>query len=229
MRWWEESDMDIVMEDAALYKSLYGDTAAKVYYDEDEGLPKVDVVSSPENMYVGYGSSNFQEMDWVIYHYGLSPQAVEEEFDLKVMPVQSDGQYYPYVHSADHSDPLAQAWGSMAERTVDRRDTAYERMQVGVYDYWYKKQDGDTEQVYNAVFIGNKMVKNEQRPEYGGTLPYIPLINSRIPGSPYGKPELYDIEQLLREKDERITQAAQFIQQVDVPVDWTGCTRGSTV
>jgi hypothetical protein len=87
-------------------------------------------------------------------------------------------------------------------------------MQVGVYDYWYKKQDGDTEQVYNAVFIGNKMVKNEQRPEYDGTLPYIPLINSRIPGSPYGKPELYDIEQLLREKDERITQAAQFIQQV---------------
>jgi hypothetical protein len=218
MRWWEESNMDIVMEDAALYKSLYGDTAAKVYYDEGEGLPKVDVVSSPENMYVGYGSSNFEKIDWVIYHYGLSPQAVQDEFGLEVLPVQSDGQYYPYVHSGSHSDPLAQAWGSMAERTVDRRDTAYERMQVGVFDYWYKKpvkeDDGMVEQIWNAVFIGNKMVKNEQRPEYDGTLPYIPLINSRIPGSPYGKPELYDVEQLLREKDERITQAAQFIQQV---------------
>jgi hypothetical protein len=40
------------------------------------------------------------------------------------------------------------------------------------------------------------------------------LKNSMIPGSPYGKPELYDIEQLLREKDEKITAQAQMIHSV---------------
>ena len=38
--------------------------------------------------------------------------------------------------------------------------------------------------------------------------------NGKVPGSPYGKPELYDVEQLLREKDERITNQAQMIQSV---------------
>jgi len=65
--------------------------------------------------------------------------------------------------------------------------------------------------VCNSIFVGNTMVKNEEHPEYEGMIPYIPLINQRIPGSPYGKPELYDVEQLLREKDERMSAQAQMI------------------
>jgi hypothetical protein len=218
LRWWEESDMDIIMEDAALYKALYGDTAAKVEWDEDEGMPKISVVSSPENLYLGYGASDYTEIDWALYHYGLSPQAVQDEFGLDVIPVKDGNEYFPYVNSSDHLDPLMQSWAAAAERMVDRRDTAYERMQISVYDYWYKvpvnEKGGKEERVYNCIFVGNKLVSETEHPELGGELPYIPLVNSRIPGSPYGKPELYDVEQLLREKDERITQAAQFIQQV---------------
>ena len=210
MRWWEEAEMDIVMEDASLYKALYGDTAAKVTYDKKKGHPIVEVVSSPENLYLGYGASDYTKVDWALYCYGLSTQAVGEEFGFDVIPVKDGNEYFPYVNSGDHSDPLMSAWSQSMERTVDRRDTAYERMQVAVYDYWYRK-DGV---VYNCVFVGNKLASETEHPEYDGELPYIPLINSRIPGSPYGKPELYDVEQLLREKDERITNAAQFIQQI---------------
>lgn len=210
MRWWEEAEMDIVMEDASLYKALYGDTAAKVTYDAKKGHPVVEVVSSPENLYLGYGASDYTRVDWALYCYGLSPQSVTEEFGFDVIPVKDGNEYFPYVNSGDHSDPLMQAWSQSMERTVDRRDTAYERMQVAIYDYWYRK--GGV--VYNCVFVGNKLASETEHPEYDGELPYIPLINSRIPGSPYGKPELYDVEQLLREKDERITNAAQFIQQI---------------
>jgi hypothetical protein len=210
MRWWEEAEMDIVMEDASLYKALYGDTAAKVTYDKKKGHPIVEVVSSPENLYLGYGASDYTKVDWALYCYGLSTQAVGEEFGFDVIPVKDGNEYFPYVNSGDHSDPLMSAWSQSMERTVDRRDTAYERMQVAIYDYWYRK-DGV---VYNCVFVGNKLASETEHPEYDGELPYIPLINSRIPGSPYGKPELYDVEQLLREKDERITNAAQFIQQI---------------
>jgi hypothetical protein len=214
-RWWEEADMDIVMEDAALYKALYGDTAAKVSFDEDDGYPVVEVISSPENLYLGYGASDYTEIDWALYHYGLSPREAMDEFGVDIIPVKDGNEYFPYVNSGDHSDPLMSAWAASAERSIDRRDTSYERMQVSVYDYWYKKNVGKGKDVtVNCVFVGNKLVEEKEHPEYEGELPYIPLINSRIPGSPYGKPELYDVEQLLREKDERITNAAQFIQQI---------------
>jgi hypothetical protein len=213
-RWWEEADMDIVMEDAALYKALYGDTAAKVTYDEKDGIPRVEVISAPENLYMGYGTSDFTRIDWALYHYGLSPQAVMDEFGVDVVPMKMGNEYFPFVYTGTHADPLVTAFASQAERTVDRRDTAYERMQVSVYDYWYKKVENGELKTYNCVFVGNQLVKEKEHPEYAGELPYIPLINSRIPGSPYGKPELYDIEQLLREKDERITNAAQFIHQI---------------
>jgi hypothetical protein len=213
-RWWEEADMDIVMEDAALYKALYGDTAAKVTYDEKDGIPRVEVISAPENLYMGYGTSDFTRVDWALYHYGLSPQAVMDEFGVDVVPMKMGNEYFPFVYTGTHADPLVTAFASQAERTVDRRDTAYERMQVSVYDYWYKKVENGELKTYNCVFVGNQLVKEKEHPEYAGELPYIPLINSRIPGSPYGKPELYDVEQLLREKDERITNAAQFIHQI---------------
>jgi hypothetical protein len=89
-------------------------------------------------------------------------------------------------------------------------------MQVEVYDYWYKvpKGAGKAPLVYNAIYVGNTLVKNEAHPEYGGQIPYIHLPNGKIPGSPYGKPALYDPEQLLREKDERITAMAQMIQSI---------------
>ena len=213
-RWWEEADMDIIMEDAALYKSLYGDTAAKVTFDEKDGIPRVEVISAPENLYMGYGSSDFTRIDWALYHYGLSPQAAMDEFGIDIVPMKSGNEFFPFVYSGDHADPLVTAFASQAERTVDRRDTSYERMQVAVYDYWYKKIEGGETKTYNCLFVGNQLIREQEHPEYAGELPYIPLINSRIPGSPYGKPELYDVEQLLREKDERITNAAQFIHQI---------------
>lgn len=213
-RWWEETDMDIIMEDAALYKALYGDTAAKITFDEKDGIPRVEVISAPENLYMGYGSSDFTRIDWALYHYGLSPQAAMDEFGLDIIPLKSGNEFFPFVYSGDHADPLVTAFASQAERTVDRRDTSYERMQVSVYDYWYKKIEGGETKTYNCLFVGNQLVSDREHPEYAGELPYIPLINSRVPGSPYGKPELYDVEQLLREKDERITNAAQFIHQI---------------
>ena len=215
-RWWDDAEMDIVMEDAALYKALYGHTAARVTYDKSEGMPVVEVISAPENLFLGYGASDYSRIDWALYYYGLSPQAAMDEFGVDITPMKDGTEYFPYVTSGSHSDPLVNMFNSTAERGIDRRDTPYERMQVAVYDYWYKKSVGEEEEekTYNAIFVGNKLVSHREHPEYEGELPYIPLINSRIPGSPYGKPELYDVEQLLREKDERITNQAQFIHQV---------------
>ena len=222
-RWWEENDFDLLLEDACTLKALYGHTAAKIYWDPVTLLPRVSIVEAPENLYLGYGSSDYRRIDWALYVYGLSPQAAKEEFGVDSIPVPNGSNpTFVYTTSSTHDDPLASVYRNNLEKNPQRNRSQYELQQVEVYDYWYKVPTavGLPPIVFNAIFVGNTMVKNEAHPEYGGVLPYVPLINSRIPGSPYGKPELYDVEQLLREKDERMSAQAQMISSTVMGQMW---------
>lgn len=215
-RWWDSNDMDLLHEQAALLKELYGHTAAKVYWDPIERVPKVSIIERPENLYLGFGNSDYNRLDWALYTYGMSPQSIQEDYGVNVIPVKQGEKWFPYTSRGSHDDPIGNVWANAFERNPLRRETAYEQMQIEVYDYWYKvaTTPGKAPLVYNAIYVGNTLVKNEAHPEYGGQIPYIHLPNGKIPGSPYGKPALYDPEQLLREKDERITAMAQMIQSI---------------
>jgi len=215
-RWWEANDMDLQLEQAALLKELYGHTAAKVYWDPIERVPKITIIERPENLYLGFGNSDYNRLDWALYTYGMSPQSIQEDYGVNVIPVKQGEKWFPYTSRGSHDDPIGNVWANAFERNPLRRETAYEQMQIEVYDYWYKVAQGagNAPLVYNAIYVGNTLVKNEAHPEYGGQIPYIHLPNGKIPGSPYGKPALYDPEQLLREKDERVTAMAQMIQSI---------------
>jgi hypothetical protein len=215
-RWWDANEMDLMHEHAALLKELYGHTAAKIYWDPIAEIPKVSIIERPENLYLGFGNSDYNRLDWALYCYGMSPQSVQEDYGVDVIPVKQGDKYFPYTTRGTHDDPIGNVWSNTFERNPLRRETAYEQMQVEVYDYWYKvpTKPGRAPIVYNAIFVGNTLVKNEAHPEYQGQIPYVHLPNGKIPGSPYGKPALYDAEQLLREKDERVTAMAQMIQSV---------------
>jgi len=214
-RWAEENEFDLLLEDACFIKSLYGYTAGKIYWDAEAGVPRVRVVQTPENLYLGFGMSDFSRLDWALYCYGMSPQAVEEDYGIRVVAAQQGGKWYNYTAST-HDDPIANVYQNQFERNPLRRETPYEMQQVEVYDYWYKVPGaaGKAPTVYNAIFVGNSLVKNTAHREFNGEIPYVLLSNAKVPGSPYGKPELYDVEQLLREKDERITNQAQMIHSV---------------
>lgn len=215
-RWWDANEMDLLHEQAALLKELYGHTAAKVYWDPIERVPKISIIERPENLYLGFGNSDYNRLDWALYTYGMSPQSIQEDYGVDVIPVKQGEKWFPYTSRGSHADPIGNVWANAFERNPLRRETAYEQMQVEVYDYWYKvpTQPGQAPLVYNAIYVGNTLVKNDAHPEYAGQIPYIHLPNGKIPGSPYGKPALYDPEQLLREKDERVTAMAQMIQSI---------------
>ena len=214
--WWDSNDMDLRLEEACLLKSLYGTTAAKVYWDPVKKLPRIQIVDTPENLYLGYGSSDYTRVDWALYSYGLSPQAVLEEWGVDVIPVNDGNKWFPYTSSSTHNDPIASIYLNSYHRDPIRYQTAYDQMKIEVLDYWYKHptEPGKPPLVCNVIIVGNTVVKRTEHPELEGAIPYIILRNSMIPGSPYGKPELYDIEQLLREKDEKITAQAQMIHSV---------------
>jgi len=214
--WWDANDMDLRLEEAALLKSLYGTTAGKVYWDPVKKMPRVQIVDTPENLYLGYGTSDYTRVDWALYSYGLSPQAAMEDYGINVIPVRDGEQWFPYTSASTHDDPIASIYLNSYHRDPVRYQTAYDQMKIEVMDYWYKNPTtpGKSPLVCNVIIVGNTIVKKTEHPELEGVIPYIMLRNSMIPGSPYGKPELYDVEQLLREKDEKITAQAQMIHSV---------------
>ena len=214
--WWDANDFDLKLEEATLLKALYGNTAAKIYYDPIKKMPRVQIVDTPENLYVGYGTSDYTRVDWALYSYGQSPQSVLEDWGVDVIPVNDGNKWFPYTSSSTHDDPIASIYLNSYHRDPIRYQTAYDQMKIEVIDYWYKHATtpGKPPLVCNAIIVGNTVVKRTEHPELEGVIPYIMLRNSMIPGSPYGKPELYDIEQLLREKDEKITAQAQMIHSV---------------
>ena len=222
-QWKEDSDFELEVHKSCIVKALYGFTFAKVWWDAIEKMPKVRVIDSPENLYVGWGDSDYRRMDWTIYCYGLSPLAAEETYGVSVSPVElGDGKYAAYVSQSSggsHSDPLSQSGASLPNMPGGRMPDAYEKTQVEVYDYWYKVPKTTKAgkpakpEIWNAIFVGNAMVENAKHSEYDD-LPYIPLRNTYIPGSPYGRPELYDLEQMFREKDERLSEGGQMIHSI---------------
>jgi len=215
--WWNEQEMDLKLEMASLTKSLYGYTAAKIYWDNEIKMPSVRIIEQPENLYMGFGNSDYTRLDWALYSYGLSPQAVKEDYGIDIIPVKQGEKWYGYSSIAGtHQDPLGNVYQNQFERNPLRRETVYEQLQVEVMDYWHKEptSPGRPAMVCNAIYVGNTLVSHTRHPEFKGEIPYIILQNGKVPGSPYGKPELYDVEQLLREKDERITNQAQMIQSV---------------
>jgi hypothetical protein len=213
--WKEEDEFELKWKKACLVKELYGYTFGKVKWDGSEKRPSVTVIDRPDNLYVGWGASDYSRFDWTVYCYGLSHQAVREEYDLDVMPIPTGGDVYiPYV-TGDHADPIGTLYGSNSLTIPPKMRSTYEQQQIEVYDYWYKKPKGRGKkpEIWNAIYVGNALVENAHHPEFDD-IPYVLLPNTFAPGYPIGKPALYDLEQLFREKDERITNAAQMIQSI---------------
>ena len=225
MAWKDQQNYEMLSHRACVTKSLYGRTAAKVTWDKDAGAPKFEVIDQPRNLYLGWANSEYNRLDWACYAYLVTPSVALEDWGVCVETgYDSEGQPYPYV---TYPTPSLASGGydllplSMWNANAD--------MRIEVNDYWYRRPRDSARyeqgkpvkfETWNAVFVGNHMVKNEMHREYRGKLPYVPLFNTYIPGLPNGKSNLWDIEQLIREKDERLSDNAQMIHKAIVGQYW---------
>lgn len=207
--WKDEESFELKAHQACVVKGLYGRTAAKVYWDDQLGRPTLRVVDQPRNLYLGWGTSDYTRLDWALYTYRQSAEGVYEDWGLRVERTGEDGMAAPIVLRP-----------SVESGTV--RWLYDIGLEVEVFDYWYRRPKGDGSrdrygriqmETWNCIFVGNIKVKEERHAEYDGMIPYVPLFNTYIPGVPDGRPELYDVESLLREKDERLTQGSQLLNK----------------
>lgn len=204
--WKREEDFELKWHKAITTKSIYGRTAARIYWDEQEKRPCFEVIQQPRHLFLGYKTDSFEDLEWAAYRTYWEPNALIEEFGVEVVPVrQDDGSSIPLV--------TQRTWDENPGRPYVQMGDA----QIEVWDYWYRQpvwkgQKFIRMDTYNVVIAGNLVVRGPLKyPEYEGKLPYIPLYNSFVPGLPGGRSDLYDVAPLLMEELERITSGSQMI------------------
>ena len=199
--WKDEEEFELKSHKACIVKGIYGRTAAKVYWDEDLERPRVQVVDQPRNLWLGWATEDYERLDWVIYSYRISlSEAIAQygvDYDLTEL---EEGDHKVRVPSlrARSRDVLTEQ-----PRSMQTREWIHdEQYMVECVDYWYRQPaegasitpgEKTKMETWNAIFVGNFLVKDMPHKEYGGELPYVPLFNTYIPGVPDGKSEFYDI------------------------------------
>jgi hypothetical protein len=241
--WKDQSHYEMLCHRACVTKGLYGRTASKITWDADNEMPKFEVVDQPRNLYLGWSSSQYNRLDWACYSYLVTPDQALEDWGACIEEgIDAEGKPYPYVAYPTQRLGLVDAITGLGPYDPNpiANWTPSSDIRIEVSDYWYRKPRENARyelgkpvkfETWNAIFVGNLMVKNEMHREYRGKLPYVPLFNSFIPGLPNGKSNFWDIEQLLREKDERISENAQMIHRAIAGQMWqlTGAEAPSTV
>jgi hypothetical protein len=215
MAWKQQIGYELLCHKALTVKCLYGRTAAKVVWDPELKYPVVEIIDQPRNLYLGWKDSQYNALDWALYSYAITASTALEDWGLIVdCTYDTEGNpAVPYV--------VPPIMVSQYQR-VARANMLTADLRVEVNDYWYRKPRDKARiekgkpvkfETWNAIFVGNVMVKNKMHREYDGKLPYIPLFNSYVPGLPLGRSSLHDVEQLVREKDERMSESAQMIHR----------------
>jgi hypothetical protein len=212
--WKRKEKWNLKRHKAVFVKSLYGRSAARVYWQPAEngekGYPCVEIIDQPRNLWLGYKTDAYDKLQWAAYVQRMSPEAVLEEFSVDIEGRDLNGKVVPWVTATN---------GTGVDSTPSRTWLHFGNAMIEVWDYWFLKKKGDIGTiggrtkmaVWNAVFVGGALVRYEEHPEFQGKLPFKVLFNDYLPGIPNGRSELYDIEQIIREKYETITALSQAI------------------
>lgn len=217
--WKAEEKWELTNHKGVVVKGLYGRTAGYVYYDQAKGRPCAKVIQNPRNLWLGYKSDDYEELEWAAHVELRDPNSLMEEFSVHVDVRDS--------RIDDSTEVVVIPWVNGGEIANQPRPLYnYGPARVETWDYWYRepkrmrngkikrgKFGEPTEMVtWNVVIAGNAVVRGPfAYPEYKGRIPYVPLYNTFIPGTPTGRSELHDMEQLIRETMERITSGSQAI------------------
>lgn len=212
--WKAEERWQLKRQKASIIKGLYGRTASYVYFDREEKRMCAQVIQNPRNLWMGYRSDDFEELEWVANVTLMDPNEVVHQYGV-TFTARDAGR-------TDTGATKVMPWVVSASDLVDEQphpDLTFGQARVERWDYWYRAPSGERVMgkqtkmsTWNVVIVGNEVVRGPiEYDEYEGAMPYVPLFNDFIPGTPTGRSYLHDVEQLIREKMTRLTQGAQMI------------------
>lgn len=202
------SGWDVWLNDWALAGEVFGVGVLKAYWDTATGTPDVEVIEQPQNLMLGYGTSDYSVVDWAIYRYTVS--FIEAQARWPEAQIMLDEAGGPMVAgtpvswgAADKADIVNQRSGSGATAEggsglsddVNSSNAHYEEYEhsqhLEAWDYWYR-EDG---KIKNATILAGRIVDG---PHTHGELPKIPYLIYEAGHEP-GSPEGLNTPELLRD------------------------------
>jgi hypothetical protein len=212
----ELTGWDVWLPDLTKVKSLLGKGVMKAFWNEEDDRPDVSIIETPENLHIGWGSSDFTRMDWALYEYQVSPLTAAQEFGLSVTTDRS-GKTIVTRGGTKHDDPLGQRQ-SMDEPSMaysqPRAPSDYEAGHVDVWDYWYKRKGEKRAQVWNAIIVGTekgRIVVSNRHFEEMPDIPYIVIENDHKPGDPDGMSTIEHLTDFQEEYNRLVPHWLQLI------------------
>ena len=212
-RFLELSSWQLWMGDFTRTKCTYGFGVLRVFWNKKENRPDVVVVENPGNLRIGWGTSDYREMDWAIYSYGISPIEAMRRFPDLIITPQKDREPYVIKRGGTHDDPLAQmtpvptSRPQLLDRPTDHMPSEYEGRQVSCWNYWFKDTTGG---VWEAFIVGGQLAGKPKRHPELPDIPYIIVENDHEPGVPWGIATHETIIDLQIELNRALSHAAQI-------------------
>lgn len=211
-RFLDLSGWDVWINTACRVKAMYGKAPLKVFWNKAQKRPDVSVVENPANLRIGWGTSDYSEIDWALYEYSISPfQAMVRWPDLEIT-TKGKNKPLQVVRSGKHDDPLDTLSGVRGAQRYSRpvafQPSDYENRQVRVWDYWTKTTSGE---IVNAFFVEGVLAdKPASHPELPD-IPYIIIEHDHIPGNPEGSGEIEGLIDIQDELNRALSHWAQLI------------------
>lgn len=226
LQWLDMSGIDVWLGDLNRCRSIYGKGILRPYWDDDLKRGDVTLVENPANLRIGWGSSDYNTIDWTIYEYSLSAQEIMQRWpNVHVEPgLRDTDPPSVVVEGGTHADPLDQKQNEFWSPRY-RQYTDYERKQIKIWDYWYKDKDGTP---HNAMLVQGKLVDGPHAHDYLPDIPYIVIENDHEPGNPEGVSTIEPIIDVQEELNRLLSHGLQHVAD-DVDPAWyaTGPTADS--
>lgn len=227
LRFLDISGWDIWLPDFVKPKCIYGKGILKVFWNSKEKRPDVSIIENPSNLRLGWGSSDFRVLDWAIYEYGISPTEVKRRFpSLDVLPTKDPNRPLLLIKGGDHANPLetippvSMRPQDSLSRPVPYQPSDYEKMQLRVWDYWYKGAD---DIVRNAMLVEGVLAEGPFTHPELIDIPYIVVENEHEPGSPEGISTIEPLIDIQVELNRVLSHWAQLVaDEIDPAWQITG-------
>jgi len=220
LMWLEMSGWEVWMPELTQTKHIYGKAILRVFWNKRDNRPDAHVVENPANLRIGWGSSDYRQMDWAIYESLLSPEQVLHQYPMVEITSGRTGSVLGRgagvaLGSGDHSDPLGQrvplpgmTQDQIRSVVVAWQPSDYEQNQMRIWDYWYKDFAGV---VSNATLVEGQVVAGPTKHPYLPDIPYIVIENDHEPGSPEGLSTVIVLGDIQIELNRALSHWAQLV------------------
>jgi len=203
-----DNSFETTLEEGARNGSKLGTTIWQWGWDSVKKKPFFINVAVPENLRIGWASTDYKKVNWVIHSYRLSLDEAKERFNREP---GYEGVLDTLMATEDTNLSAPHQSKSLGTAGVELKDQSISD-QVTVKDGCVKDENGN---IWNIILVEDRLVKRTRFPEGWPDIPYLVIPNIIDPGRPWGIPDIQPVFDHQLEINERVCDNADLMRQIN--------------